>query len=558
MLTPRQAAFKRAGIWAMALAAGVQAAEAEVKKARAEGLYDSKSGTAYSHMRGFFSSWYYGTVGVVQGSYEGAYATSKANIQKGILEMEDAIRRGKDPSPWLASLKMAARDLYTLTGTESAVGGCIELKDDVKAITEEELANARQRQQNLGAQEAINDSLARCNYTDALATIRRLQDNKDQPSWLPTILPNIEKGAAAQASVDAFLTRATATTDAKQKEELLNKAAAAAGSSPCLTQRVQRARPARPGEKCSVYSLNLSGPSIWVETETERLQSQASRYDGGGDGKAPPAVLATLGTYTDCEAAKAAWCQMSKGQPARPRPGTGGSQVQVGGTWYWLGNDPGCRANTTTALSDVATPPVAALQQKVLPPVNPPRLLAPPVLPPSVVHVNPPANTYPGPTTIIDHNLRKPPELLPPRSALSATLPPPIPPPVIIHRPATLPLPIPPRVATAPVHQTPNINVYTPPTPHVERQTHINVYKPPVQPQTHVNIYIPPVQPQHHVNVYTPASKGSGSTSSTGHVNSAPLSSGRINVTPRAGGPVRTVAVAKPLFRFSQRSSARR
>ncbi len=92
---------------------------------------------------------------------------------------------------------------------------------------------------------------------------------------------------------------------------------------------------------CNIYSLNLGGPAIWVGTESDRLQSQSSSYDGGSSSDAPPAVIKTLGSYPDCSAATAAWCKMSNAAQKGYWTGLGPFE-RIGGTRYWTTNAPDC------------------------------------------------------------------------------------------------------------------------------------------------------------------------------------------------------------------------
>jgi RHS repeat-associated protein len=177
-----------------------------------------------------------------------------------------------------------------------------------------------------------------------------------------------------RALVDGWRNRLQATTCSLDD---IAKALAAIDQAAAQVVKVNQSGGACPTaptttDTCSIYSLNLGGPAIWVGTESDRLQSQASSYDGGSTSSTdPPAVIGRLGTYPNCGAATAAWCQMSKAVPTGYWPGLGAFK-RIGGTRYWLGNAPDCSSAPQPIMSSAKL----AMMPAPATPLPPPPTLA--------------------------------------------------------------------------------------------------------------------------------------------------------------------------------------
>jgi hypothetical protein len=96
-----------------------------------------------------------------------------------------------------------------------------------------------------------------------------------------------------------------------------------------------------PREPCNIYVLNLSGPSVWVGTESDRLSKGSCTYLHGGLSCSTPAqVLKQIGSYRYCSDATAAWCNELKGKPKQV--GYWKTTRQVYGDWVVTENAPDC------------------------------------------------------------------------------------------------------------------------------------------------------------------------------------------------------------------------
>jgi hypothetical protein len=133
--------------------------------------------------------------------------------------------------------------------------------------------------------------------------------------------------------------------------------------------------PPKPTEQCSIYELNLSGPSIWVGTESQRLSSEAGGYTYGGSGNtAPPQVLKQIRSFPNCDQAAAAWCTALNGSPQHV--GYWKTTRRVYGDWVMTPNAPPCPddkpgadvpQSTASAKPTTATSTGAALPAPVPP-----------------------------------------------------------------------------------------------------------------------------------------------------------------------------------------------
>ena len=94
---------------------------------------------------------------------------------------------------------------------------------------------------NLVSQNAMNDNLRRCDYVHALRLAQILQAQQPPPSWLPTIMPNILRGAKAEDRVTGLLKSAAASNDSQQIAGFLKEARAAATDTPCLNKKIDTA-----------------------------------------------------------------------------------------------------------------------------------------------------------------------------------------------------------------------------------------------------------------------------------------------------------------------------
>ena len=208
-----------------------------------------------------------------------------------------------------------------------------------------------------------------------------------------------------------------------------------------------------PPEKCSIYSLDLSGPSIWVGTELERLQPRVY-IDGSNDAQVAN-VLGVLGTYPDCEAATKAWCQMFKN--ASDASDVWKTMKKIGGKAYQYPNAPSCddvpqdqvhadiASNAPEYGASAPNAPVhepTSKQASIPPPPENPRLTHPPDQPSPVpgptanggtpAEPIPPHNLPSGPTMpnkpIIDTWTRTPGPTVPNKPIIDTWTPPKQPP----------------------------------------------------------------------------------------------------------------------------------
>jgi len=129
---------------------------------------------------------------------------------------------------------LVAGTVLTTVGALAQLGQAIS--DYNSASNTEAAANAAlQSQQQL---QPIADAWNNCDFQTALGLAQGLNP---PPPGLQTILPNIQKGAAAQPQVESLLGQANATTDPTQKQQLLSQALAAAGDVSCLKNQVTQA-----------------------------------------------------------------------------------------------------------------------------------------------------------------------------------------------------------------------------------------------------------------------------------------------------------------------------
>lgn len=90
-----------------------------------------------------------------------------------------------------------------------------------------------------------------------------------------------------------------------------------------------------------IYSLNLSGPNIYVGSKSD-IQTPSCNFTDGGlchDGDPNVQVLATIGgPYDTYDQAVAAYCQMV----TNIHSAFGGTKGYINGVDYWLDNAPAC------------------------------------------------------------------------------------------------------------------------------------------------------------------------------------------------------------------------
>jgi hypothetical protein len=96
-----------------------------------------------------------------------------------------------------------------------------------------------------------------------------------------------------------------------------------------------------------IYSLNLSGPNVYIGTQADTQQPSCHFQDGGtcGTNDANVTVLSTIGgPYDTKDLAINAYCGMVTGV----HDAFGGTKGYINGVDYWLDNAPSCPAATPT------------------------------------------------------------------------------------------------------------------------------------------------------------------------------------------------------------------
>jgi RHS repeat-associated protein len=418
--TSRAAKLGRFGMWLGAAMIGVQAAQKVVEQAKREGR-DPNSLAVYG--QGVLTAWRDGTIGVV----EGVYGTALNDYNKALSEMNQRIARGEDPSKVLAYLEGTLRTAWDLSGAGSIAEACQEAIGTIQALSEEDLTQKNQNAQDLPSQLAISDAMRKCNYSGALALARVLQQQPNPPSWLPTILPNLEAGAKAQAAVDGLLGQASLTSFASldRKSQLLEQASAAAGDFPCLIDKVNQASPAGLGGQQCIFILDVSHGSLFIGSDAEVASRARCRWSGGGDcdaeGKKPAKVLKKVGCYPDPQAQFCADLRALPKSKIHHNVLIGDSRAELYGFNPWIGTmgpcpepekppavtadwwDPGQPVPPPSYAATPLPPPLIMPSHPVPPPiiVAYPQPAAPPVVIIDRFDPMPPQHPQPG-GTIID------------------------------------------------------------------------------------------------------------------------------------------------------------
>jgi hypothetical protein len=426
--TSRAAKLGRFGMWLGAAMIGVQAAQKVVEQAKREGR-DPNSLAVYG--QGVLTAWRDGTIGVV----EGVYGTALNDYNKALSEMNQRIARGEDPSKVLAYLEGTLRTAWDLSGAGSIAEACQEAIGTIQALSEEDLTQKNQNAQDLPSQQAISDAMRKCNYSGARALARVLQQQPNPPSWLPTILPNLEAGAKAQAAVDGLLGQASLTSFASldRKSQLLEQARAAAGDIPCLIDKVNQASPQGLGGQQCIFILDVSHGSLFIGSDAEVASRARCRWSGGGDcdaeGKKPAKVLKKVGCYPDPQAQFCADLRALPKSKIHHNVLIGDSRAELYGFNPWIGTMGPCpepeKPQAVTADwwdPGQPTPPPSYAATPLPPPLIMP---SHPVPPPIVVAYPQPATP---PVVIIDRFDPMPPQHPQPGGTIIDTwTPPPMP-----------------------------------------------------------------------------------------------------------------------------------
>jgi hypothetical protein len=146
----------------------------------------------------------------------------------------------------IGALAVVAPTLVTVLVAHGAYEGAKNINEAIKeneldkqsAIDEQDALNCGSEQVNTTA---INTFWGACDFKAALRLAQLLRSRPPEPSWLNTIMPNLEKGARAQATVEPILAAVAKTSDPARKKALLDQARAAADGVPCLMDKIGKA-----------------------------------------------------------------------------------------------------------------------------------------------------------------------------------------------------------------------------------------------------------------------------------------------------------------------------